>query len=299
VAGIPAVPATRPTTEAIRTSEPAAALSTATPTVTRVSSNAAHRMRPVLELKEAQEGLIHEVKRLPKPFQAQNTDEKGNFEGHLAVFNDPHPTSSWRLPMDWMDRIMPGAFTRTLAEHKKRGTMPSLLYMHERGNVVGAWKSLEEDQDGLKAFGQVSLNAYAPSGATIHELMRMGGITGLSIGFVARKVTLDEKAKMRDILDVDLDEGSIVDIPAGPRARITDVKTGGPRVKQVLEAVLRDAGLSRREAKALLAGGFAALRDAGAEDESEQRDADPAPQDEAKQSDIAGLIRDLAATIRA
>lgn len=249
---------------------------------------------------------VREVKRLGKPFRVQNTDDKGNFEGHGAVFEDPHPTSSWRLPPDWQDVIAPGAFARTLTEHKRRGTLPALLYMHERGNVVGAWRSMEEDKDGLKVAGQVALSACAPAGCTLHELMKMGGINGLSIGFIARKVTLDEKAKLRTILDVDLDELSIVDIPGGPRARITDVKAVGPRAKQVLEDALRDAGLSRREAKALLAGGFNALRDAAADDddELEQRDADPAREDPKAQPELSGgnevakLLRDFASTIR-
>ena len=60
--------------------------------------------------------------------------------------------------------------------------------------------------------------------------------------------------------------------PANPEARITSVASlmsrgGDPRDIRFLERVLRDVGLSGREAKAVLAGGFKAMvppRDAGA-----------------------------------
>lgn len=272
-----------------------------------MSSNAAqrqHRSR-LYEVKDARGGAIWEQKRLPKPFQVQVTDERGTFEGHGAVFGHPHPTSSWMLDWDWQDVIAPGAFARTLADHQKLGTKPVMLYMHQRGNVIGAYSTVEEDKDGLKVAGQVALSAKVPAGATIYELMKMGGITGLSIGFRVVKAELDEDEKLRTIIEVELAEVSVVDIPGGPSARISDVKSGGPRLKQALEDALRDAGLSRREAKALLAGGFHALRDAAADDdELEQRDADPARKDPKAQpepsggNEVAKLLRDFASTIR-
>ncbi len=224
-----------------------------------------------LELKDGHEGL--EQKRLAKPFNVQSTDETGNLEGHGAVFDVPHPTSSWALDPEWKDVIRPGAFKKTLAENKKAGIAPVMLYMHERGNVVGAWRDVVEDGDGLAMKGQVALSAKAPSGATIHELLKMGAITGLSIGFRVRKHALDQEKKTREILDVELSEVSIVDVPGNGAARITDVKAGDLRNPQFLESVLRDAGLSRKEAKALLAKGFNALRDAEANPEPDLRDA--------------------------
>lgn len=212
-----------------------------------------------------------EERLLAKPFQVKTTDDAGAFEGHGAVFEELHPTSSWGLSPEWKDRILPGAFKRTIADHKKAGTMPVMLYMHERGNIVGAWRSAEEGKDGLVLSGQVATSARTPSGATLHELMKMGALNGLSIGFRVRKQTLDQEKKVRDILDVELAEVSIVDIPGINRARVTDVKTQ-PRSPEYLERVLRDAGLSRREAKAVLAEGFNALRDAAAADDGSTSD---------------------------
>ncbi len=237
------------------------------------------------EAKDAGAAAPFEQKRLAKPFVPTLTEEKGSFTGHGAVFSDLHPTSSYALGPEWRDMIAPGAFAQTLAEHKKLGTTPLMLYMHERGYVVGAWQSIAEDGDGLKVSGQVSMNARAPSNVPVYELLQMGGITGLSIGFKPTKVELDQEQKIRTISRVDLAEISIVDIPGGPRARVTDVKSD-PRNIQVLEAALRDAGLSRKEAKAVLAEGFAALRDAEA-------NAAPTPRDagEVDADAVASLLR--------
>jgi HK97 family phage prohead protease len=204
--------------------------------------------------------------KLARPFAVKTTGETGSFEGLGAVFNDAHPTSSWALSPEWKDRVLPGAFAKNIAEHTKAGTLPAMLYMHERGNVVGAWRSLEEGKDGLRVTGQVAEGARSPSGETLYNLMKIGALNALSIGFRVRKQALDQDKKVRDILDVEVSEISIVDVPGIHRARVTDVKSLDPHH---LERVLRDAGLSRKEAKALLAEGLRALRDAAADDEDE------------------------------
>lgn len=195
-----------------------------------------------------------------RPFSVKTTDDAGSFEGLAAVFGDLHPTSSWSLDPEWKDRIAPGAFKRTMETHTRAGTLPSMLYMHERGNVVGAWRDMGETGSGLHVTGQVAPDAKTPSGASLHGLMKMGALNALSIGFRVRKAEQNNDKKIREILDVDLSEVSIVDVPGINRARITDVKTDA-RAAEFLEGVLRDAGLSRKEAKALLAEGLGALRD--------------------------------------
>ena len=236
---------------------------------------------------------------LSRSFQPKVKDQDGTFEGLGAVFEEVHPTSSMLLSPEWKDRILPGSFKRTLSEHKKNQTMPAMLYMHERGNLVGAWKDMEEVKDGLFNAGQVAKSAHTPQGTNLLELMRMGGLTGLSIGFKVRKAKLDQEAKMRDILDVEVGEVSLVDIPGIQVARVTDVKLlrGGPKDIQILEQVLRDAGLSRKEAKALLAEGFNALRDAVANEAPDQHSADRIITS-SDTTALAASIRELASSIR-
>jgi HK97 family phage prohead protease len=208
-----------------------------------------------------------EEKRLAKPFRyVAQPDEEGQIEGCGAVFGDVHPTSSMRLPSDWTDIVRPGAFKKALAEHKRAGTMPAMLLQHELSALpVGAWTQAEEDDAGLKLTGKIATKTA--TGRDVYELLKIGALTGLSIGFTATKHKLDEKAKVREILEVDLFEISVVTVPGIDAARVTDVKRhqAKPHDIRSIETALRDAGLSRSEAKALLADGFKALdlRDAG------------------------------------
>lgn len=232
------------------------------------------------ETKDAREEF--EVKRLARPFTVKSVDDAGTFEGHGAVFNELHPTSSWRLPPDWKDEIVPGSFAATLARHKRNGTMPAMLFMHQRGNLVGAWREMGEDADGLKVKGQVALSAKAPSDVSLYELLKLGGLNAMSIGFFVTKAALDEKKKIRTIQEIDVDEVSLVDIPGIDSARVTDVKSASPALlKRKIEEALRDAGLSREEAKAFIADGFRALRDAAAEEEEQHEKVSSAPRDAA------------------
>ncbi len=224
-----------------------------------------------------------ETKRLAKPFQLEAVDAEGlgKIAGHGAVFDDPHPTSSYALPDDFLDCIRPGAFRRTLADHKSRGIMPAMLLQHDRWSLpIGAWLSCAEDEDGLAVEGQLATKTQR--GAEVYELAKVGAITGLSIGFRPVKFKVDEKAKQRDITEVELLEISPVVFPGIDSARISDVKSADPALlKRHIEELLHKGGLSKTEAKALLAIGFDGLlarRDAGADPDA-RRDADAAVDD--------------------
>ena len=66
---------------------------------------------------------------------------------------------------------------------------------------------------------------------------------------------------MRRILEADLWEISVVTFPMLPQARVTAVKAGRlPTAREFERWLVRDAGLTRSEAKAVIAGGFAQLR---------------------------------------
>jgi len=89
-------------------------------------------------------------------------------------------------------------------------------------------------------------------GREVYELMKMGAIDGLSIGYRVepKGYHYDEKRKRRYLKSVDLMEISAVTFPMNPRARIQAVK-GAERTVRDWEQFLRDEGsLSRTEAKA-------------------------------------------------
>lgn len=89
-------------------------------------------------------------------------------------------------------------------------------------------------------------------GREVYELMKMGALDGLSIGYRAdpKYIDYDEKGKTRRLKSVDLMEISAVTFPMNPRARVQAVK-GTERSVREWEQFLRDEGnLSRTEAKA-------------------------------------------------
>jgi HK97 family phage prohead protease len=180
---------------------------------------------------------------IKKAGEGEGEAPEGSFGGYATLFDVAHPTSAWQLPPDWMDVLAPGCFARTMAEHKRLGTMPALLWQHDMNDPIGAWSEMLEDDVGLRGSAQLCVDGSVPNGSRAYSLMKMGGIRGLSIGFSPAKATLDEKNKTRTILDTDLYETSVVTIPAVPGALVDDVKRRfDPRNPREMEAALRDAG---------------------------------------------------------
>ena len=105
------------------------------------------------------------------------------------------------------------------------------------------------------------------------SLMRGGALDGLSIGFRAVRAKTDARTGVRRILEADLWEISVVTFPMLPGARIDTVKgvtrQGAlPTTREFERWLTRDAGLTRGEARCVIARGFASLergRDAAPE----------------------------------
>jgi len=191
------------------------------------------------------------------------------FSGYGAVFGNVD---------SYGDVIAPGAFAETLREAKGSGVWPAMLLQHGGGLMgsaedmtpIGIWTQLEEDSHGLKVSGKL---ADTSRGRDLYTLMKMqprSAINGLSIGYSpvewATRTNPDEPR--RTLKRVKLWEVSPVTFPANGKARVSDVKSATP---SEIERTLRDAmGLSRAEAKAFMAEGFAGLkhqRDAGGDSE--------------------------------
>ena len=116
--------------------------------------------------------------------------------------------------------------------------------------------------------------------------MRGGALDGLSIGFRAVRAKNDPKSGVRRILEADLWEISVVTFPMLPDARIDTVKGRRhpgrgrlPTTREFESWLTRDAGLTRGEARCVIARGFASL----------VRERDAAPNTE---EGLAGRIRE-------
>lgn len=158
------------------------------------------------------------------------------------------------------DVVIPGAFTKTLAAHKARGTAPAMLWAHKMESPVGHWTAIEDDAHGLRVTGQLNLNTDEGRKAYAH--VSAGDVGGFSIGYIVTaeggRRYLGGGAWALD--EVDLVEISLVSAPANPNAKLDGVKAP-PVISTKSQAVqfLRDAGLSKAAATRFAAGGFPAL----------------------------------------
>lgn len=173
------------------------------------------------------------------PFKIKAVSEDGLFSGYGSVFN---------VVDSYKEVVAPGAFTETL-----QGRMPSLLWQHRSGEPVGVYTAVREDNIGLYVEGKLALKTAR--GAEAYELLKMGAISGLSIGFITREDSYDKVSGIRTLKKVDLWEVSLVTFPANDAARISAVKSIEEiKTMRDAETVLREAyGLDRIEAKTLLA----------------------------------------------
>jgi HK97 family phage prohead protease len=190
----------------------------------------------------------------------QFNDDSGEFQGYASVFNTVDADG---------DVIVPGAFKQTIQEHQERGTMPKMLWQHDFREIVGKFTEMSEDENGLMVTGHFITDVA--KGREAYALMKAGVLDSMSVGFNIVDAGPGESRSMgRVIQNVDLWEVSLVTWGANPDAKVTNVKAR--QGIREFETFLRDAGFSRKEAKAVAADGFKALdsqRDAG---ESESDD---------------------------
>ena len=176
--------------------------------------------------------------RLDVPFKIKAVSEDGLFSGYGSVFG---------VIDSYKEVVAPGAFSESLSQRT-----PALLWQHRSGEPIGVYSALREDQTGLYVEGKLALKTAR--GAEAYELLKMGAISGLSIGFVTRDDSYDRVTGIRTLKKVDLWEVSLVTFPANDAARVSGVKSIDTIASLAdAESYLRDAGgLSRREATALV-----------------------------------------------
>jgi len=176
--------------------------------------------------------------RLDVPFKIKAVSEDGLFSGYGSVFG---------VIDSYKEVVAPGAFAESLSQRT-----PALLWQHRSGEPIGVYSALREDQTGLYVEGKLALKTAR--GAEAYELLKMGAISGLSIGFVTLDDSYDRVTGIRTLKKVDLWEVSLVPFPANESARVSGVKSIDTIESLAdAEAFLREAGgLSRREATALV-----------------------------------------------
>lgn len=190
----------------------------------------------------------------------------GEFEGYGAVFSN--------IDLG-RDVIKPGAFRKSLKEWKKKKQMPAMFWHHMSDEPVGEWLEMFEDDKGLFVRGQLWVEGNSlgrkPCDVSekVHNLLVSNGPKGLSIGYSAKDYKFEEAegVRVRVLKELGIWEVSPVPFGMNPLAEVTNAKSICELVDEdgqladirSFEKILRDAGLSRQQAKSLLSDGYKAL----------------------------------------
>lgn len=188
--------------------------------------------------------------------QVKDLSEDGTFEGYGSVFGNVD---------SYGEKVLPGAFVESLAQHKREGSNVLMLWQHNPDQPIGVWDDLAEDAKGLWGKGQLILEVQ--KAREVHALMKRKAIGGLSIGY--RETDTDQDGNVRLLKKLHLFEISPVSFPANRRARIESVKSermdefarrlrdGDPMPIKEFEDILRDAGVPKSMATAIASHGYA------------------------------------------
>lgn len=169
----------------------------------------------------------------------------GVFEGYASVFGGRD---------SYDDTIENGAYAETL---KNRRYKPAMFFSHNPSRPIGKWLDLREDDRGLFVAGSLTLGST--DGKNTYELMKDEAMSGLSIGFLRPKEgEFEMRGDLRVLKKINLVEISPVTMPADDDARVSGVKSAIDSISKLsdVEDVLREAGLSKSEAVALVAAAF-------------------------------------------
>jgi len=163
-------------------------------------------------------------------FKALGDEGEGQFEAIVAVFNNVDRAG---------DRIIPGAFTRTLGEWEAKGRPIPVIYAHQWDNLdahIGQVLEAKEVDDGLYVHAQLDMEE--PFAERVWKKMRAGTLAEFSFAYDVvdwREVDEGKDANPRyvnDLLDLDLLEVGPCLVGMNPETELIAVK----------EALLRKAG---------------------------------------------------------
>lgn len=181
----------------------------------------------------------------------------------------------------------PEGFAQWADEFSKSGKpLPMFLNHNDMGMPVGQWDEFAFDKEGMTAKGRIYMNTV--SGSDLHTVLKESPkmFGGVSVGAYA------DEGMMVDAdgnpMDDDADEGyfqitkgglrevSVVMYPNNPNAEIQKLEFSGLTERKI-EKVLRDAGLSRKDAATASSSLKEYIKrdaDVQLEDSPTQRDAD-------------------------
>ena len=174
-----------------------------------------------------------------KAYHDDEDDEaKGMFSCYASIFGNKDLGN---------DVVVQGAFQKSI--RAKGARKIKMRFQHDTKEPIGVYTKVREDAQGLYVEGKLAMQTQ--KGREVYELMKMGAIDGLSVGYRvdAKGYSYDAGGKKRYLKQVDIMEISAVNFPMNPKPRVNAVKAEERTVRD-WEAFLRDeGGLSRSESK--------------------------------------------------
>ena len=166
------------------------------------------------------------MEKLYKSFELKAAEDgSGIVEGYASTWTT--------TPDSYGDIVIKGAFKETLEKRAKTGHPFPLCFNHDLDQIIGAVKSIEEDDFGLKITASF-LNS--PLAQEKRELVKEGIVWQFSFAYniiESERPTEEEKKAgiMQKLTKLDLFEVSLVPIPANQTAIVTEIKGEAPETK--------------------------------------------------------------------
>jgi HK97 family phage prohead protease len=142
------------------------------------------------------------------------------------------------------DVVAPGAFAKSLAEHRDSGAMPAMLWSHDINEPIGVWHEATEDGKGLLLKGK--LTTETRRGAEARALAKDGALA-LSIGYQTRDADYADGARV--LKDVRLHEVSLVRVSVKNAMAAESIRDA-----IAFERFLKEQGFANSLARRLAAG---------------------------------------------
>ncbi|GEM_PF-1155539 len=160
-------------------------------------------------IKEAEEGSFH-------------------FEGYASTYDNEDRDG---------DKMLKGCFDTSV---KGKSVIP-MLFNHDRNSVIGKLE-IEADEKGLLAKG--FFNLADSLAVNVYELMKMGALNSMSIGFLVKDYDpLDKDRPFGGwaIKEAEVVETSIVTVPSNTQAVVDVVKSFDAKESAAFKEIIKEA----------------------------------------------------------
>lgn len=131
------------------------------------------------------------------------------------------------------DCTVDNAYSRSITKAKETNKLPKMLLQHDHNKVIGVWLEMEEDGHGLRVKGKLALETAL--GKETYELMKIGALDALSIGYIVKEQRYDPETKVNYLIDLDIKEISVVTFPCNEESLIDSVKSGEVEIQEEQE----------------------------------------------------------------